>query len=300
MRRSRCRSSLRYALYGAVFCLVLLWGDFDGRAVHLLPVLAGLPHTFLQMTRTTCSHSWLSMLASSHRRPARTPIDLKNAEAVPTKWPALPIPAFPRSLIAKAKCVVVVPGVKKARARRRRPVRPRLSRVSQGRLAAGARRAVIRIEGGSFGFQIGGSDTDVILLVMNDRGVDRLLSSRFTVGADAAVAAGPLGRQASAQTDATMMAEMLAWSRSRGVLCGHLVTGLDAARGQLARTRSSTARRLPNREIVKGKTAVPRAPQVSSRRWGSTSGLLPDVQQLDVEDEHALRLGGARRVRNRS
>ena len=83
----------------------------------------------------------------------------------------------------------------------------------------------VRIEGGSVGLQIGAAETDVILLVLNDRGADRLLSSRFTVGADAGVAAGPVGRQASAQTDATLTAEILAWSRSRGVYAGLALQG---------------------------------------------------------------------------
>ena len=119
-----------------------------------------------------------------------------------------------------------------------------------GRPAGGALRAAIRIEGGSIGFQIGGSDTDVILLVMNDRGVDRLLSSRFTVGADAAVAAGPVGRQASAQTDATMMAEMLAWSRSRGVFAGISLQG-STLREDAGENKELYGKELPNREIVK-------------------------------------------------
>ncbi len=74
----------------------------------------------------------------------------------------------------------------------------------------------IGIEGGSVGLQIGGSATDLLLLVMNDQGMEHLLSSKFTVGAEASVAAGPVGRDASAQTDITLTAEILAWSRSRG------------------------------------------------------------------------------------
>jgi len=71
------------------------------------------------------------------------------------------------------------------------------------------------MEGGSVGFQIGGSETDVILLVMNQRGADRLMESQFTLGGEGEVAAGPVGRNASAQTDAKFTAEMLSWSRSR-------------------------------------------------------------------------------------
>jgi len=76
------------------------------------------------------------------------------------------------------------------------------------------------MEGGSFGFQIGASETDVILLVMNARGADKLFSSQFTLGGEGDVAAGPVGRSATAQTDALMTAEILSWSRSRGVFAG--------------------------------------------------------------------------------
>ena len=116
----------------------------------------------------------------------------------------------------------------------------------------------MRIEGGSIGFQIGGSDTDVIMAVMNERGVDRLLSSRFTVGADAAVAAGPVGRQASAQTDATMMAEILAWSRSRGVFAGLSLQG-STLRDDSGENKLLYGKELSNREVVTGAIVPPAA-----------------------------------------
>jgi lipid-binding SYLF domain-containing protein len=81
------------------------------------------------------------------------------------------------------------------------------------------------MEGGSFGFQIGGSEIDVVMLVMNQRGAERLLASKFTLGGDASVAAGPVGRTAKAETDATMRAEILSWSRSRGVFAGISLQG---------------------------------------------------------------------------
>ena len=87
--------------------------------------------------------------------------------------------------------------------------------------AAGA----VRIEGGSVGLQIGVSSTDLVLLVMNDRGMKRLLSTKFTLGGEASVAAGPVGRDATAQTDAFMTAEILSWSRSHGVFAGVSLDG---------------------------------------------------------------------------
>lgn len=163
---------------------------------------------------------------------------------------------IPAALFAKAKCVVVIPGVKKAALGiggqyGRGYISCRTDSAS-GWSAPGA----VRIEGGSVGLQIGGSDTDVILAVLNDRGVDRLLSSRFTVGADAAVAAGPVGRQASAQTDATMMAEILAWSRSRGAYAGISLQG-STLREDSGENRDLYGKELPNKEIVQGTTAVP-------------------------------------------
>jgi lipid-binding SYLF domain-containing protein len=75
------------------------------------------------------------------------------------------------------------------------------------------------------GFQIGGASTDVIMIVQNDRGAEKLLANKFTVGADGTVAAGPVGRQANAKTDATLTAEILAWSRAKGAFAGIALEG---------------------------------------------------------------------------
>jgi lipid-binding SYLF domain-containing protein len=83
----------------------------------------------------------------------------------------------------------------------------------------------MRIEGGSFGFQIGASETDIVLLVRSKSGMDHLLSSKFTLGGDASVAAGPVGRESTADTDLSMHAEILSWSRSRGVFAGIALQG---------------------------------------------------------------------------
>ncbi len=83
----------------------------------------------------------------------------------------------------------------------------------------------MRIEGGSFGLQVGGSETDVVMLIMNQKGMERLTASKFTLGGDASVAAGPVGRSSTAQTDVTMKAEILSWSRSRGVFGGLALDG---------------------------------------------------------------------------
>ena len=85
--------------------------------------------------------------------------------------------------------------------------------------------AGIKVEGGSFGFQLGGSETDVVMIVQNESGANRLLSSKFTLGGDASVAAGPVGRSAAADTDLTMRAEILTYSRSRGLFAGVALQG---------------------------------------------------------------------------
>src|ERR1700689_3723532 len=132
---------------------------------------------------------------------------------------------LPQNLIDKARCVVVVPGMKKAGF---------ILGAKYGRGFAVCRRtggsgwsapAAMRVEGGSVGFQIGASETDIVLLVMNDGGMKRLLSDKFTIGGDATAAAGPIGRDASAQTDAMMHAEILSYSRSRGLFAGISLEG---------------------------------------------------------------------------
>jgi lipid-binding SYLF domain-containing protein len=183
---------------------------------------------------------------------------LATAAEVLTEMAGSADSGIPANLLEKAKCVVVIPGVKKAAlgigGQYGRGYITCRNDSPGGWSAPGA----VRIEGGSFGLQIGGSDTDVIMLVLNDSGVERLLASKFTVGADAAVAAGPVGRQATAQTDATMMAEILAWSRSRGAYAGVSLQG-STLREDGSENEELYGKELPNKEIVKGTTPVPTA-----------------------------------------
>jgi lipid-binding SYLF domain-containing protein len=134
---------------------------------------------------------------------------------------------IPQDLLDKADCVVVFPSVLKAAF---------VVGGSYGRGAMSCRRgdnyngpwgapSMMALEGGSFGFQIGGEATDFVLLVMNDRGANGILSSKVKLGGDASVAAGPVGRSASAETDASMRAEILSYSRARGVFAGISLEG---------------------------------------------------------------------------
>lgn len=112
--------------------------------------------------------------------------------------------------------------------------------------------AAIKMEGGSVGFQIGGSETDVILLVMNQRGADRLMQSQFTLGGEGEVAAGPVGRNATAQTDAKFTAEILSWSRSRGVFAGIALKG-STLRSDKGENEVLYGKELDTKEVVTGR-----------------------------------------------
>jgi lipid-binding SYLF domain-containing protein len=163
---------------------------------------------------------------------------------------------IPHDLLDKAHCVVVVPGMKKAgfifgaKFGRGFAVCRRHDGVGWGAPAA------MRVEGGSVGFQIGASETDVVLLVMNDRGMQHLLSDKFTIGGDATAAAGPVGRSASAQTDAVMQAEMLSYSRSRGLFAGISLEGATL-RPDEETDRELYGRDVTNREILTGDVKTP-------------------------------------------
>lgn len=166
--------------------------------------------------------------------------------------------AIPQSLLDKAQCAVIVPGLKKGAfivgGKFGRGFISCRQKDGVGWTAPGA----VRVEGGSFGLQIGGSETDVIMLVMNERGAERLLRSKFTLGGDASVAAGPVGRDASAQTDAMMTAEILTWSRSRGVFAGVSLQGATL-RQDVDVNRDVYGAAKENPDIVLGATPVPEA-----------------------------------------
>jgi lipid-binding SYLF domain-containing protein len=133
--------------------------------------------------------------------------------------------AIPGSTFRKAYCAVVIPGLKKAGF---------IVSVKYGRGFATCRNpsgtgwtapTAMRIEGGGFGLQIGGSEVDIILLVMSEKGMKGMLASKFTMGGEVSAAAGPVGRDSTAQTDATFKADILSWSRSRGIFGGISLQG---------------------------------------------------------------------------
>lgn len=165
----------------------------------------------------------LPVFAETHAEEANH--RLHEAAAVFSEVTSAPDKGIPQDLIERAKCIVIVPGIKKGAfivgAKYGKGFMSCRGRSDMNWSAPGA----VIVEGGSFGFQIGGSETDAVMLVMNDSGERKLLQDRFTLGGDASIAAGPVGRTASAQTDAQMNAEILSWSRTRGVFAGISLQG---------------------------------------------------------------------------
>jgi SH3 domain-containing YSC84-like protein 1 len=131
---------------------------------------------------------------------------------------------IPQDLIGKAQCIGVIPSLKRAGF----IVGAKYGKgVVTCRLPAGGWSApeIVRVEGGNIGLQIGAGETDLVFALMNHHAMDRLMADKFTVGADAAAMAGPVGREATAQTDVTAKAEILSWSRSRGAFAGVTLNG---------------------------------------------------------------------------
>jgi lipid-binding SYLF domain-containing protein len=120
---------------------------------------------------------------------------------------------------------------------------------------------MMALEGGSFGFQLGGEATDFVLLVMNERGASGILSSKVKLGADASVAAGPVGRTASAETDATLRADILSYSRARGAFAGIALEG-STIRPDNGANKQIYGREVPAKQIVlSGHVAAPASAQ---------------------------------------
>jgi lipid-binding SYLF domain-containing protein len=182
---------------------------------------------------------------------------LKNATEVITDMTGMPDKGIPQDTLDKAQCVVVVPGLKKAAI----GIGGQYGRGFETcRKASGGwgAPAAVKMEGGSVGLQLGAQSTDVILLVMNKRGMDKLLSDKFTIGVDAAAAAGPVGRNARADTDAALHAEILSWSRSRGAFAGVSLQGATL-RPDKEENQKLYGRAISNQEIIQQNVNAPPA-----------------------------------------
>jgi lipid-binding SYLF domain-containing protein len=206
---------------------------------------------------------------------------LSDSAAVFSEIMSTPDKGIPQDLLRKAQCAVIVPGLKKGAF---------IVGGQYGRGFAICRRpkglgwgppAAVRIEGGSVGFQIGGSSSDLVMLVMNQRGMDRLMSDKFTIGADASAAAGPVGRTAAAETDVELHAEILTWSRARGAFAG---VSLDGAtmRPDEGVNKELYGKNVSNRELLASDMTPPAAAQ-------------PLIKELDKYSPREERSGGASR-----
>ena len=172
----------------------------------------------------------------------------------------LGMPDIPGDMLNKAECVIVFPGVKKfavgvGGSYGRGAMTCRTGEDFKGPWSAPT---LMALEGGSIGFQLGGQETDYVLLVMNDRGATSVLTSKVKVGADASAAAGPKGRTAGAATDAVMRAELLTYSRSRGLFAGVSLEG-STLRPDKDGNDLVYGSSIAPRAIVNGSTAVPSA-----------------------------------------
>jgi len=188
---------------------------------------------------------------------SKTAERLDDAASLFTEVMSAPDKSIPQDLLAKAQCIVLVPGLKKAAFGIGGKYGRGFAVCRAGGGMGWGPPAAVRVEGGGVGFQIGVSSTDVILLVMNQRGMKKLSTSKFTIGADATAAAGPVGRNATAQTDALMTAEILSWSRSRGLFAGISLDGATL-RNDLDENQAMYGQRWTSKQIL-GSGAKPPA-----------------------------------------
>jgi len=212
----------------------------------------------LILATTVATTLALTPLLAQDNEPAKR---LNDAAIVFSEVMDAPDKGIPQELIEKAHCIVIVPDLKTA------------AFVVGGKYGKGylscrnkggagwSAPGTVRIEGGSVGFQIGASSTDLIMLVMSERGADKLLDSKFTLGGEGSVAAGPVGRTVTAQTDAQMRADILSWSRSQGLFAGVALEGATL-RQDLDDNATLYGKKLENRDIV---TKGVRAPQAAGK-----------------------------------
>ena len=190
-------------------------------------------------------------------KPTKVANRLQSAAVVMYEIMQTPENSIPKDLLDKAVCVGIVPGEKKGAF---------IIGGSYGRGVLVCRRggdgpwgapSMIAIHGGSYGFQLGGSETDVVFVVMNPSGIRRLLKSKGELGADASVAAGPVGRTAAASTDLMMTAEILTYSRSRGLFAGVALKGTAITQDGEANARLYGQVVEPGDLLIAGKGEIP-------------------------------------------
>ena len=181
---------------------------------------------------------------------------LANAAKAFEEIMSAPDKGIPGGVLDKAECVVVVPGMKKAGFIVGGSFgRGAISCRDKGKTGWGAP-AMVELGGGSVGLQIGAEATDVVMLVMNRTGIDSLLKSKFTLGGEASVAGGPVGRESTAETDAAMKAKILSYSRSRGAFAGVSVKGMTLNQDEDA-NKAVYGKPMDSVQILGGGVAMP-------------------------------------------
>ena len=179
---------------------------------------------------------------------------LQSAATVLNEIQSAPDQGIPEDILGSAQCVAVVPSLLKGGF---------IVAARYGRGVASCRTekawsapAFFTVEGGSFGFQVGGQAVDLVMLIMNNDGMANLLSSKFQLGADASVAAGPVGRHAAADTDWKLRAQVLTYSRARGVFAGVSLAGARIAQDKSS-TREFYGRMVPFKTSLTGTIDAP-------------------------------------------
>ncbi len=213
------------------------------------------------MKRISVIACGLAIVASSvaaHGETDKTKLTerLTAAEGVVHQIMATPDKGIPQSILAGASCVVVVPSYKKAAF----VVGAQYGQgVATCRTPKGWSAPVfVQLAGGSFGFQIGGQSTDLVLVAMNQQGLQDMLKNKFKIGGDAAASAGPVGRNAQAGTDWKLNAEFLTYSRSKGLFAGINLDGTVLSQNQ-DDTRTMNGSNVPFETVLKGNQATPMA-----------------------------------------
>lgn len=208
-----------------------------------------------RITGIVCSAALIAAAASGLAQDkAKLNDRLTDAQAVMNEIMATPDKGVPQQILSGAKCVAVIPAYKKA------------AFVVGGQYGQGVATCrtpngwsapvFVKLEGGSFGWQIGGQSTDLVLIAMNQNGMQDMLKNKFKLGADAAAAAGPVGRNAQAGTDWKLNAEFLTYSRSKGLFAGLALDGTMVSQNK-DDMRVEYGSDIPFEQVLDGKTPVP-------------------------------------------
>lgn len=220
----------------------------------------------MNKTITTAAILCLASYAGAANAQSKADLDQRLASATTVVREIMHTPdgGIPMAIAEKATCIGVIPSVKKAAF---------LVGASYGQGVVTCRTGhgwsapvFIRLAGASFGFQIGGQATDLVLVAVNDKGFQDLLKSKFKIGADASAAAGPVGRHAAAATDVLLNAELLTYSRAKGIFAGVDLNGADVSQNGSDTDKFYGGDSVSYKEILNGDKQVPQ----DARRFVST------------------------------